>query len=135
MKLSKNFSDDEFACPCCGEVKIENRLISKLQILRDLCGVPIYILSGYRCESRNKEIGGSPSSLHLYGFAADIYVVNMGYTQLLENVLALNIFNGVGINSNEDFLHLDIGSTNRIYLNRGGEKVNPNSFLKKLKIL
>ena len=49
MKLTRNFSSEEFACPCCGEARISRRLVKKLQILRDLVGHPVMVLKGYSC--------------------------------------------------------------------------------------
>lgn len=43
-----------------------------LQLLRDHFGVPIRVTSGYRSPSVNKAIGGSPTSSHVHGSAADI---------------------------------------------------------------
>lgn len=43
-----------------------------LQLLRDHFGVPIKITSGYRSEAVNKAVGGSPTSAHRHGSAADI---------------------------------------------------------------
>ena len=43
-----------------------------LDPLREWYGKPIYINSGYRSEALNKAVGGSKSSQHLLGQAADI---------------------------------------------------------------
>ena len=43
-----------------------------LEPLRDHCQKPIIINSAYRTPAANKAAGGSPSSLHLEGLAADI---------------------------------------------------------------
>ncbi|MGM9737540.1 MAG: D-Ala-D-Ala carboxypeptidase family metallohydrolase [Candidatus Cryptobacteroides sp.] len=48
-----------------------------LQPLRDAWGGPITISSGWRCEELNKEVGGSATSAHKTGYAADI-VPNKG---------------------------------------------------------
>lgn len=45
-----------------------------LQPIRDAYGKPIYVSSGYRCEKLNKAVGGVPTSQHVRGEAADIYV-------------------------------------------------------------
>ena len=45
-----------------------------LQPLRDFFGVPITISSGYRCAALNKAVGGSSSSQHMTGEAADIQI-------------------------------------------------------------
>ena len=52
-----------------------NYLIDRvLDPLREWYGRPIYVNSGYRCEELNKAVGGSPTSFHLTGCAADIDV-------------------------------------------------------------
>lgn len=43
-----------------------------LQPLRDAWGGPITISSGWRCDELNKEVGGSATSAHKTGYAADI---------------------------------------------------------------
>ncbi len=39
---------------------------------RERLGMPIIVNSGYRCRALNKAVGGSPTSQHLSGEAADI---------------------------------------------------------------
>lgn len=43
-----------------------------LDPLRQLYGKPIYVSSGYRCPELNSKVGGSATSEHLKGMAADI---------------------------------------------------------------
>lgn len=43
-----------------------------LDPLREKYGKPIRVNSGYRCEKLNKAVGGSNTSQHRYGLAADI---------------------------------------------------------------
>nr|UVY17005.1 MAG: Peptidase M15 [Bacteriophage sp.] len=43
-----------------------------LDPLRNLFGKPITVNSGYRCPELNKAVGGSKTSDHVKGFAADI---------------------------------------------------------------
>lgn len=45
---------------------------SVLQPLRDVYGMPMNVNSGYRCPELNRMVGGTPSSQHLKGEAADI---------------------------------------------------------------
>ena len=73
----KYFTRSEFACSCgdC-ENKINNDLIDKLDKAREISGVSYKINSGYRCESHNAKVGGSPKSLHKAGRAADIHVAD-----------------------------------------------------------
>lgn len=69
------FDRDEFSCRC-GNCKnmIDNELIDKLDKARGISGVSYKINSGYRCPEHNAKVGGSPSSLHKAGRAADIHV-------------------------------------------------------------
>lgn len=43
-----------------------------LDPLREIYGKPITVNSGYRCQELNKAVGGSKTSDHVKGFAADI---------------------------------------------------------------
>lgn len=86
MQLSTNFSLDELtrsmtATRLCIDNTPSMRVIDSLQALvdnvlqpvRDRLG-PISISSGYRSPELNKAIGGSPTSDHCFGYAADIQI-------------------------------------------------------------
>lgn len=51
---------------------LEQLVDNILDPLREKYGSPIKVNSGYRCEKLNKAVGGSNTSQHLYGLAADI---------------------------------------------------------------
>lgn len=52
-----------------------DELVEKiLDPLRAAYGMPIKITSGYRCPELNKAVGGSPTSVHQIGYAADLQV-------------------------------------------------------------
>ena len=97
--MAKYFSASEFACHCgCGKGSMDKNLVSKLDELRELVGAPIYVNSGYRCAQRNKNIGGSKDSQHLYGKAADIRTNAKGVTPAKFAQLAEKVgFDGIGI--------------------------------------
>lgn len=84
--------------------------MERLQKLRDLINVPLKIDSGYRCAEKNKEVGGEPSSMHLYGRAADIFAVD-GQTAVLLLHAAFQVgFTGFGIerkSGGHGFIHVD----------------------------
>lgn len=107
-KLSKNFNSSEFECPCgkCKAKRISSTLISKLQLLRDRVGEPIYISSGIRCPTYNKKIGGHSKSPHLLGKAADIYCKNIDIYRLASK--ADLIFSRIGLYPDNHFIHVDI---------------------------
>jgi len=86
MQLSTNFSLDELtrsmtATRLCIDNTPSMRVIDSLQALvdnvlqpvRDRLG-PVRISSGYRSPELNKAIGGSPTSDHCFGYAADIQI-------------------------------------------------------------
>jgi zinc D-Ala-D-Ala carboxypeptidase len=108
--LSQNFSENEMRCRHCSECAVDMRLINALEELRALVG-PLHILSGYRCETHNAKIGGEPKSLHTMGRAADVVATKVGLKALYEAALKVKAFkeSGIGVYSDEGFVHLDIG--------------------------
>ncbi len=84
LMLSRNFSLQEFIhSQTAANLGIDNmpdkKQVDSLQSLcmnvlqeaRDVCG-PIFISSGFRCKELNEKIGGSKTSQHMKGQAADI---------------------------------------------------------------
>lgn len=95
MQLSKNFSLQELTKSQQGtRLGIDNTpsdaVINNLQVLvnnilqplRDMLGKPISISSGYRSFELNTAIGGSRTSEHCFGYAADIEVPGMDNKEL-----------------------------------------------------
>jgi hypothetical protein len=78
VQLSKNFRLDEFKCKCgkCDPILLDTVLVDWLQKLRDHFGKSIHVNSGYRCKTHNAsaKVGGSPTSHHVKGMAADIRI-------------------------------------------------------------
>ena len=73
--LSRSFRVREFACRDGSDpLFVDSALVQLLQDIRDHFGVPVVITSGYRTAVHNKAVGGSRSSQHLLGRAADIQV-------------------------------------------------------------
>ncbi len=88
MRLSKNFKLEEFSRSQTAEdLNISNTIPEEiipniqelvdnvLQPVRDKFG-PVIISSGYRCPKLNSVVGGSKTSEHLAGKAADFIVVD-----------------------------------------------------------
>lgn len=83
MKLSTNFHLAEFTTSqTATRLGINNTpsptiqqnlivLANGLELVRSLLKNPIFISSGYRCLELNRKIGGSPTSDHVFGYAAD----------------------------------------------------------------
>ena len=77
-KLSPNFTVYEFRCRDGSDVvRIDESLVVLLQCIREHFGKPITITSGYRTGTHNTAVGGSRSSQHLLGKAADIQVAGV----------------------------------------------------------
>ena len=77
-KLSPNFTVYEFRCRDGSDVvMIDESLVVLLQCIREHFGKPITITSGYRTGTHNTAVGGSRSSQHLLGKAADIQVAGV----------------------------------------------------------
>ena len=107
IQLTANFNLTEFACKCCGLVKLDPALVKKLQTLRNWIGKPITITSGYRCLAHNKTVGGAANSQHLLGKAADMWVEGMSPDTLATHAEAVG-FGGIGIY--DTFVHVDTRS-------------------------
>lgn len=78
-KLTDHFDVFEFQCHCaypeCDITYVDSDLVDYLEKKRaDLGGVPIKIMSGFRCTRHNNAVGGKAGSSHLTGKAADIQV-------------------------------------------------------------
>ena len=111
--LSPHISRAEFACKCgCDQCYADSRLLSGLEKLRALSGEPLFILSGYRCQTHNSKIGGAPHSYHLYGKAADVRLGRPGKLSLVQMFnLAERVKEfregGIGVYPEQVFIHVD----------------------------
>jgi len=89
--LSEHFSFDELTVsetaarkgidntPGAAELRNLRRLAASLERVRSaLGGRPIVVTSGYRCPTLNAAIGGSKTSAHMQGLAADFIVPAFG---------------------------------------------------------
>ena len=61
--------------------------LKTLEPVRELVGKPIIVTSGYRSPALNKLVGGSKTSQHLKGEAADIKVEGLTTQQLFETIV------------------------------------------------
>ena len=110
-KLSTNFKVNEFACPDGSDpVFISADLVTILQKIRTHFGKPVTINSGFRTASRNKAVGGSTYSQHLYGLAADIVVSGVSPTVVAAYAESLLPGKG-GIGIYDSFVHIDVRET------------------------
>ena len=74
-QLSPGFKVREFRCRDGSDaIIIDQTLVVLLQAIREHFGRAVVITSGYRTAAHNAAVGGSKSSQHLLGRAADFYV-------------------------------------------------------------
>lgn len=102
------FKREDFDCQETGENRMEDDFIHELDKLRERCGWPFYVTSGFRDPShsaeRNKPNGGGS---HTMGIAADIKVTNgKQRNEIVKHAMAMGSFNGIGIA--RSFVHVDM---------------------------
>lgn len=113
---SKYFSDNELRCKCgCGQVKMNDVFLAKIDQLRELLGVPMVVTSGYRCENHpeEKKKDGSTTGAHVQGKAIDVAVHGVDATRLISAAHAL-AFTGIGVKQHGPIegriVHIDTAS-------------------------
>jgi len=105
MNSFKFFNVSEFACKETGDNEINSGFIHRLDELRENCGFPFTITSGYRSKQHSAEINKKTIGQHVLGVAADI-AVGDGIERriLVEEALKMG-FTGVGVA--KSFVHVD----------------------------
>lgn len=104
MKLSKNFKLEEFEySKTAVELDVPNSAtpiiiknlkalcVNLLQPLRTELAIPIFISSGYRCLAVNQMVGGSETSKHMSGQAADIYSTRTTPYKLAQAIIDMGL--------------------------------------------
>lgn len=75
-QINNYFNSDEFQCKCsykdCDTTLLHPWTIESITESRKELGRPIHINSAHRCQRHNADVGGSPTSSHMKGLAADI---------------------------------------------------------------
>jgi uncharacterized protein YcbK (DUF882 family) len=117
---------DQLTCHCgCKENDATDELFEKLQALEAKFGRSLCVTSGYRCPSwnRNPRVGGSLTSYHVTGQAADI-ACDMAEMPRLAAIARIVGFGGLGFNVYKGFLHIDLGPIRKFEYDIHG-KVTP----------
>lgn len=107
IKISKNFKLKEFQSSDTKTVKLDSKLLERLQLLREYIEKPIHITSGYRTPEHNKKVNGHPKSRHMKGKAADIRVYGLTVT-FLQGICKIYDFDKVIPYHDKDFIHLQV---------------------------
>ena len=107
--MFKYFKIQDFDCQETGENEMSEEFIHRLDELREACGFPFYITSGYRSEDHSIEEGKSKPGMHTTGLAADIAVQGGVQRRLLIQKALEMGFGGVG--AAKGFVHVDTRET------------------------
>ena len=106
MSEYKYFKLSDFDCQETGENRMEAEFIEKLDELREACGFPFIITSGYRSPEHSIERRKKAPGTHAQGIAADIRV-NGGAQRFKIVEMAHKLkFGGIGVA--KSFVHVDI---------------------------
>lgn len=110
-KVSTNFRVKEFACTDGSDpIFIDSDLVTILQKIRTHFGKSVTITSAYRTPGKNKAVGGTTYSQHLYGRAADIKVNGVSPKKVAAYAETL-LKNKGGIGTYSTFTHIDTRTT------------------------
>lgn len=84
-----------------------------LDPLREAIGKPIKVNSGFRSHKLNRAIGGSTSSQHLKGEAADIVVARMSTVDLCKKIIDMGLPFDQLIEEHGAWVHVSFSTRNR----------------------
>ena len=108
----KHFHIREFDCTHTGTGgdNMDPEFLAKLDELREICGFPFRITSGWRDATHPVELRKAQPGTHNQGIACDIAVSN-GFERMniVHEALKMGCFNGIGVGKN--FVHLDTRKT------------------------
>lgn len=108
-KEFKYFTYEEFDCQETGKNEMSIAFIHRLDELREKCGFPFTITSGYRDRSHSVEARKSTVGQHVLGVAADIAVKNGNQKYVIIKHAMEMGFTGIGIA--KSFVHVDTRAT------------------------
>jgi uncharacterized protein YcbK (DUF882 family) len=105
----KYFKREEFNCTHTNKNEMDDAFLEKLDQLREACGFPFVITSGYRDSTHPNEASKEKPGTHSQGIACDIRVTNgVERMNIVHEALKLN-FGGIGVA--RTFVHVDSRDT------------------------
>lgn len=104
----KYFKIEDFDCQETGENEMQEDFIHVLDQLREACGFPFYITSGFRSKNHSAEKRKAEPGTHSQGIAADVAVQGGAQRRaIVAHALAMGMSVGVA----KGFVHVDIRKT------------------------
>jgi uncharacterized protein YcbK (DUF882 family) len=110
---NSNFCMDEFECPCCHTLKLDDAVLTVVQKIRTHIQQPLTITSGYRCEKHNEDLADkgyqvSKTSQHMTGEAVDILAPRDYDMDVFATVAEAAGARRVGVDKVNRFLHISV---------------------------
>jgi len=105
MSAFKYFKLSDFNCQETGENEMDLDFIMSLDELREACGFPFVITSGYRSPRHSLEAKKSSPGQHAQGIAADIAVSGGAQRWTIVTKAIEQGFTGIGVA--KTFIHVD----------------------------
>ena len=103
--MFKYFKLEDFDCQETGVNGINVEFVLKLDELREACGFPFVITSGYRSPDHPLEAVKEIPGTHAQGIAADIKITSSAQRYSIIKGALEHGFTGLGVAG--DFIHLD----------------------------
>ncbi len=92
VQLTPHFNSSEFACKCCGKIYIDPALSKLMEKLIDELNLSkVNVISGYRCATHDKAVGGAGSGSHVMGYAGDFRCYYKDGSVVPSSVVALTL--------------------------------------------
>jgi zinc D-Ala-D-Ala carboxypeptidase len=86
----RDFLDEQADAPAQIRQNLVHLALDLLEPARSLCG-PLRVNSAYRCRGLNGAIGGSRTSRHMDGLAADVFPLTMHIVDAYERILQSSV--------------------------------------------
>ena len=140
MRLTPNFTLAELTVtnsgidntPSARDIERLRALALKiLQPLRDHLNAPVIVNSAFRTERVNRAVGGSATSQHVTGEAADVWTPSQDSRELAETIVRLKLpFDQLIVYPNSTRVHVSYGPRHRRQVltavqGRGGTTYKP----------
>lgn len=107
MIISKYFKEEEFkrCSPSCSLQDMKQTTMNKLDVAREIAGIPFVLTSAFRSSEWDKLKGRSGTGAHTLGCAIDVGCNTSQYRFFIVNALLKAGFRRIGIN--KSFIHAD----------------------------
>lgn len=108
--MTPHFTRAELSCKCCGEMRLSEAFVNKLEALRVDAGFPFHISSGYRCPKHNQAVSSTGARGPHTRDAVDVRIYGERAHRLV-GLATKHGFSGIGVSQKgpqgSRFIHLD----------------------------